>query len=162
MRKVGIVDTTFARVDMGSIAERVIREELPSARVLRYTVPGIKDIPVAAKKLIEEEGCDGVITLGWVGGSLVDKLSYVVYSMSLQLVQLLSNKHVIDVTVHEDEAGSADELKRIAVDRASKHARNLVVLITKGGEGLMRHAGKGLRQGVPDVGPIDDGARSGG
>ncbi|RLG77869.1 MAG: riboflavin synthase [Thermoprotei archaeon] len=153
MIKVGIVDTTFARVDMGSIAESVIKEELPSAKVIRYTVPGIKDIPVAAKKLLVEYGCDGVITLGWVGKSLTDKLSYVVASMALQLVQLETLKHIIDVTVHEDEA-EEEELKRIAVDRAAKHARNLIVLLTKGGEGLRRYAGMGLRQGRPDVGPI--------
>ncbi len=156
MIKVGIVDTTFARVDMGKIAEEVIKQELPSAKVIRYTVPGIKDIPVAAKKLIEEFGCDGVITLGWVGKTLTDKLSYVVASMSLQLVQLMTNKHIIDVTVHEDEADNEVELLRIALDRASKHARNLVILLTKGGEGLRKFAGKGLRQGYPDVGPIKE------
>ncbi len=154
MIKVGIVDTTFARVDMGSIAESVIKEELPSAKVVRYTVPGIKDIPVAAKKLIVEYGCDGVITLGWVGKTLTDKLSYVAASMALQLVQLETLKHVIDVTVHEDEADKEEELRRIAVDRATKHARNLIVLLTRGGEGLRRYAGMGLRQGHPDVGPI--------
>ena len=154
MVKIGIVDTTFARVDMGSIAEEVIRSNLPKAIVYRYTVPGIKDIPVAAKKLIEEKGCDGVITLGWVGKSLTDKLSYVAMSVGLQLVQLMTNKHVIDVTVHEDEAESEDKLYEIAVDRVKKHSLNLIKLITEGGEGLRRYAGKGLRQGIPDVGPI--------
>jgi len=152
--RVGIVDTTFARVDMGAIVESIIREELPNAKVIRYTVPGLKDIPVAAKKLIVEYGCDGVITLGWVGKTLTDKLSYVVASIALQLVQLETLKHVIDVTVHEDEAEDEEKLRKIAVDRASKHARNLVVLLTKGGEGLRKYAGMGLRQGYPDVGPI--------
>ena len=154
MIKIGVVDTTFARVDMGSIAESVIKDELPNAKIIRYTVPGIKDIPVAAKKLLVEHGCEGVITLGWVGKTLTDKLSYVVASMALQLVQLETLKHVIDVTVHEDEAEDEEKLKEIAIDRASKHARNLVVLVTRGGEGLRRYAGMGLRQGYPNVGPI--------
>ena len=154
MIKVGIVDTTFARVDMGSIAESVIREELPNVRIIRYTVPGIKDIPVAAKKLLVEYGCEAVITLGWVGRTLTDKLSYVVASMALQLVQLETLKHVIDVTVHEDEAEKDEELKKIAIDRAAKHARNLIILLTKGEEGLSKYAGMGLRQGYLDVGPI--------
>ncbi len=153
--KVGIVDTTFARVDMGAEAERVLKEELPNAIIIRYTVPGIKDIPVAAKKLIEEEGCEGVITLGWVGKTLTDKFSYIVASMALQLVQLTTNKHVIDVTIHEDESGEESELLRIALDRARKHARNLAILLLKGGEGLRPYAGKGLRQGRPDAGPIE-------
>ncbi len=153
--KVGIVDTTFARVDMGAEAERVLKEELPNAIIVRYTVPGIKDIPVAAKKLIEEEGCEGVITLGWVGKTLTDKFSYIVASMALQLVQLTTNKHVIDVTIHEDESEEESELLRIALDRARKHARNLAILLLKGGEGLRPYAGKGLRQGHPDAGPIE-------
>jgi riboflavin synthase len=153
--RVGVVDTTFARVDMGSLAEKTLKDLLPNVVVVRYTVPGIKDMPVAAKKLIEEEKCDGVITLGWVGPTLTDKLSYVVSSLALQLVQLTTNKHVIDVTVHEDEAVSQEELAKIAIDRTVKHCRNLLTLITSGGEGLRRYAGKGLRQGREDVGPIE-------
>jgi riboflavin synthase len=153
MIKVGIVDTTFARVDMGSIVEKTIKELLPEARIYRYTVPGIKDIPVATKKLIEEFGCDGVITLGWVGKTLTDKLSYVALSVGLQLVQLMTNKHVIDVTVHEDEADDEVKLYEIAVNRAKEHAENLVKLL-RGGDALRPYAGKGLRQGLPDVGPI--------
>lgn len=155
MIKVGIVDTTFSRVDMGSIAEKTLKDELPNAKIVRYTVPGIKDLAVAAKKLIEEEGCDGVITLGWVGKTATDKISYTVASMSLQLVQLFTNKHVIDVTVHEDEAEDPEKLKEIAIDRARKHAKNLAVLLTKGKEGLRKYAGKGLRQGYESIGPID-------
>jgi riboflavin synthase len=154
MIKVGIVDTTFARVDMGSIVEKTIKELLPEAKIHRYTVPGIKDIPVAAKKLIEEFGCDGVITLGWVGKTLTDKLSYVALSVGLQLVQLMTNKHVIDVTVHEDEADDEVKLYEIAVNRAKEHTENLVKLLRGGGEALRPYAGKGLRQGLPDVGPI--------
>ncbi|TRM82875.1 riboflavin synthase, partial [Sulfolobus sp. A20-N-G8] len=66
MRKYGVADTTFSRVDMGSIAYKVIQSEDDDSQIVRYTVPGIKDLPVAAKRLIDE-GCDGVITLGWVG-----------------------------------------------------------------------------------------------
>ncbi len=154
MIKVGIVDTTFARIDMGSIAEEVIRNNLPNSVVYRYTVPGIKDIPVAAKKLIDELGCDGVITLGWVGKTLTDKLSYVALSVGLQLVQLMTNKHVIDVTIHEDEADSDEKLYEIAVDRVKKHSLNLIKLLTGGRESLRRYAGMGLRQGCPDVGPL--------
>ena len=154
MIKIGIVDTTFARVDMGKVAEDTLKNELPNAKIIRYTVPGIKDIPLAAKKLLEESGCEGVITLGWVGKTTTDKISYAVTSMSLQLVQLLTNKHVIDVTVHEDEAEDENELVEIAIDRARKHAKNLAILLVKGGEGLRRYAGQGLRQGRESVGPL--------
>ncbi|MEO3993817.1 MAG: hypothetical protein QN229_05910 [Desulfurococcaceae archaeon TW002] len=66
----------------------------------------------------------------------------------------MTNKHVIDVTVHEDEATTQEELAKIALDRTVKHCKNLITLITSGREGLRKYAGKGLRQGREDVGPI--------
>ena len=149
---IGVVDTTFARVDMAKPAIEVIMENIPRAKIIRYTVPGIKDIPVATKKVLER--ADIAMTLGWVGASLIDKYSYLAASVGLILVQMLTGKHVIDVTVHEDEARSEEELYRIAINRAKEHALNLVTLLLKGGEGLTPYAGQGLRQGVPDVGPI--------
>ena len=58
--RVGIADTTFARYDMASSAIDELKRWM-SAHIERYTVPGIKDLPVAAKKLIEERGCDIVM-----------------------------------------------------------------------------------------------------
>ncbi|QGA54806.1 riboflavin synthase [Sulfolobus sp. E5-1-F] len=153
-RKYGIADTTFSRVDMGSIAYKVIRSEDSEAEIIRYTVPGIKDLPVASKRLIDE-GCDGVITLGWVGKTMLDKYSYLATSIGLIMVQILTSKHVIDVTVHEDEADDEERLKEIAVDRATKHAKNLVKLVKEGKNALTKYAGKGLRQGYSDAGEID-------
>jgi len=37
---IGIVDTTFARVDMAKPAIEVITENIPRAKIIRYTVPG--------------------------------------------------------------------------------------------------------------------------
>ncbi len=153
MTTICLVDTTFARVDMASHAVEVLRSLMPDARIVRRTVPGIKDIPVEMKRMIEEFGCEGGMTFGWVGPSLVDKIAYAVYSLALQLVQLEAGIHVIDVTVHEDEAETEDELYRIAVDRARKHAENLYYLLRQP-ERLAEMAGTGRRQGRPDVGPI--------
>ncbi|MCY0874617.1 MULTISPECIES: riboflavin synthase [Acidianus] len=152
--KYGVADTTFSRVDMGAIAIKVIKREDPDAEIIRYTVPGIKDLPVAARRLIDS-GCDGVITLGWVGKTMLDKYSYLAASIGLIMVQVLTSKHVIDVTVHEDEADNEEKLKEIAIDRASKHARNLVLLVKEGKNALTPYAGKGLRQGYKDAGSID-------
>ena len=153
-RCVGVVDTTFARVDMGSVAEGVLRDLLPEYRVVRYTVPGIKDIPGAARRLIDM-GCDGVITLGWVGASQVDKYSYIAMSVGLVMLSVLTGKIIIDVTVHEDEAEDPRELKEIAINRARAHAENLAKLLRGGGEALRPLAGQGVRQGRPSVGPIE-------
>ena len=150
---VGVADTTFARVDMGGIAVEVLHRLLPGYRVVRHTVPGIKDLPGAARRLLDM-GCEGVITLGWVGRKEVDKLSYLAMSVGLITLQVLTGKIIIDVTVHEDEAESEKELYRIAVDRARKHAENLARLIKGGLEALTPYAGQGLRQGYPDEGPI--------
>ncbi len=156
MIKIGVVDTTFSRIDMAKYAIEVIEQELPEAVIIRYTVPGIKDIPVAAKKLLDE-GCEAVITLGWVGGKQVDKYSYLAMSIGLIMLQILTGKHVIDVTVHEDEADDPEKLLEIARNRARKHAYNLVKLVKYGGTALTQYAGKGLRQGYPDVGPLIEG-----
>jgi len=156
MTRIGVVDTTFARVDMAKTVLKIISTELPDATVVRYTVPGIKDIPAAARKLLIDEKCDGVITLGWVGSSLVDKYSYLAMSIGLIMLQIMTGKHVIDVTVHEDEADDPEKLVEIAFDRAEKHAYNLVKLLKYGGEALTKYAGKGLRQGSPDAGSLED------
>ena len=52
--KIGIADTTFARINMAKYAIDQVRKDAPQAKIERYTVPGFKDLPVACKKLIEE------------------------------------------------------------------------------------------------------------
>ncbi|MEB3859734.1 MAG: riboflavin synthase [Desulfurococcales archaeon] len=150
---IGVVDTTFSRVDMGSVVEETLLKHLPGYRVVRYTVPGIKDLPGAAKRLADK-GCEGIITLGWVGREEVDKYSYIASSIGLILVEILTGKILLDVTVHEDEAETEEELKEIALRRARDHALNLVALIKGGFTALRSQAGKGVRQGRPSVGPI--------
>ena len=150
---IGVVDTTFARVDMAKYAIEVLKKYVPALKVKRYTVPGIKDIAVAAKRLLDE-GCDAVITLGWVGPTMTDKFSYLAYSIALQTLQINYGKHIIDVTVHEDETDDPSKLKEIAVMRAKEHAKNLALLVTKGPTALTPLAGTGQRQGWPDVGPL--------
>lgn len=150
--KIGIVDTTFSRINMGKIAIDELKR-ISSIPYERYTVPGIKDLPVAAKKMIEEKGCDIVITLGWVGGTQKDMFSYIALSVGLIMTQLLTNKHIIDVTIHEDEAKDEKELLRVAENRVREHVRNAVDLLTNP-KRLQKLAGTGQRQGYPDVGPI--------
>lgn len=150
--RIGIIDTTFSRINMGKIAIDELKK-ISSIPYERYTVPGIKDLPVAAKKMIEEKNCDIVITLGWVGGTQKDMFSYIALSVGLIMTQLLTNKHVIDVTIHEDEAKDEKELLRVAENRVREHVRNAVDLLTNPKK-LQKLAGTGQRQGYPDVGPI--------
>lgn len=151
MTCIGVVDTTFARVDMGAVAVDEIRSLMPNAVVKRLTVPGIKNTVWGALKLIRE-GCDAVIVLGWVGPSQVDKYSYLATSIGLMQLQIETGALVLDVTVHEEEGGGDEKrLKEIALDRTKKHVWNLVQLMRGG---LERYAGKGLRQGYPHAGEI--------
>ncbi len=149
--KIGIADTTFARVDMGRIAIDEIRKHA-SVGLERYVVPGIKDLPVACKKLIEERGCDLVMALGMPGRAEKDKVCAHEASAGLILCQLLTNRHIIEVFVHEDEAKDAKELAWLMEQRTREHAANAVRLALRPKE-LEKLAGTGQRQGFEDVGP---------
>lgn len=149
--KIGVADTTFARVNMGSIAIDEIRKHA-SVPVERVTVPGIKDLPVACKKLIEERKCDIVIALGMPGGKEKDRMCAHEASLGLITCQLMTNTHIIEVFVHEDEAADDRELAWLAEMRTREHAVNAVRMVLRPGD-LVREAGTGQRQGFPDAGP---------
>jgi len=154
VKRIGVADTTFARVDMGGFAIDELKRTGTGFKVERYTVPGVKDLPVAAKRLLEERECDIVIALGMPGAQEIDKMCAHEASTGLIQVQLLTNKHVVEVFVHEDEAKSEKELAWLAERRAREHAANAYDLIFRP-ERLAKNAGRGLRQGFEDVGPAN-------
>jgi len=151
--KLGIVDTMFARVDMGAIAIDEVKKCYPEVGIVRTTVPGIKDLPVECKKLLDS-GCDSCLALGMVGGAPVDTQCGHEASLGIQQVKLLTNKHVIEVFVHENEAWCEKEFFGICQNRVRKHAHNAVLIATKPSE-LVKKAGMGVRQGKEDEGPIE-------
>jgi riboflavin synthase len=153
MKKIGVVDTTFARVDMGGFASDELKKTGTGFKVERRTVPGVKDLPVAAKKLIEEDGCEIVVALGMPGKEEIDKVCAHEASTGLIQVQLLTNKHIVEVFVHEDEAKDEKQLAWLAERRSREHAVNAYDLLFRP-ERLLKSAGKGLRQGFEDVGQI--------
>ncbi|UUX93777.1 riboflavin synthase [Methanoplanus endosymbiosus] len=149
--KIGIVDTTFSRVNMGAMAVDEIRRHA-SVAVERITVPGVKDLPVACKKMIEERACDIVMALGMPGGVDKDKMCAHEASQGLIKAQLMTNTHIIEVFVHEDEAKNENELAWLAERRTREHAVNAVKLVLYP-EALVKEAGTGQRQGFDDAGP---------
>lgn len=151
--KIGIADTTFSRYDMASVAIEEIKNNIGGVGIVRYTVPGIKDLPVACKKLIEEQDCDIVMAFGMPGKKEIDKTCAHEASMGIIQAQLLTNTHVIEVFVHADEAEGEKELAELMEKRAREHALNVVDLLYRP-ERLVRQAGSGLRQGGGDVGPL--------
>ncbi len=149
--KIGVADTTFARVNMGRIAIDELKRHA-SLSIERYTVPGIKDLPVACKKLLEERGCDLAMALGMPGAAEKDRMCAHEASQGLIRAQLMTNKHIIEVFVHEDEARDERELAWLAEQRTREHAVNAVKLLLYPRD-LEKEAGTGQRQGFPDVGP---------
>ncbi|OGS55975.1 MAG: riboflavin synthase [Euryarchaeota archaeon RBG_19FT_COMBO_56_21] len=153
MKRIGVIDTTFARSDMGGFAVDELKKTGTGFKIDRRTVPGVKDLPVGAKRLIEEAGCDIVIALGMPGKEEIDKVCAHEASTGLIQVQLMTNKHIVEVFVHEDEAKSEKELAWLVERRSREHAVNAYDLLFRP-ERLVKNAGKGLRQGYEDVGSI--------
>ncbi len=153
MKKIGIADTTFARYDMAKASIDELKSNDTGFQIIRYTVPGIKDLPVACKKLFEEQECDLVIALGMPGPKPIDKQCAHEATMGLIQTQLMCSKHILEVFVHEDEAEGEKELGWLADRRAREHALNALDLLFDP-ENLTKNAGKGLREGFEDAGPL--------
>lgn len=151
MPVIGVVDTTFARFNMGAAAVDELKQHM-SAKIIRRTVPGVKDLPVASKKLIEENGCEIVIALGMPGGKEKDKVCAHEASTGLIRAQLMTNTHIIEVFVHEDEGKNEKELVFLMEQRSREHALNVVKMLIKPDQ-MIKEAGTGQRQGFEDVGP---------
>lgn len=157
MMRIGLADTMFARVDMGKIARQRLQEKTgfgSKFELVCVTVPGFKDLAVSAKKLIEEEKCEIVLAMGWSGGAELDGRSAQIASMGLMHAQLLTNRHILEVFVHAEEApDSMSDLYSIAAGRVEGHADNAYDMICFP-ERLSDKAGRGCRQGGPHVGEI--------
>lgn len=150
--KIGIVDTTFSRVDMGKIA----LDELgryPQIDAIRKTVPGVKDLAVECQILFDKEGCDIVMALGMVGDAPVDGVCAHESSTAIQSVMLKYSRHIIEVFVHMNEAKDDEDLYILTDNRVRKHVHNAVWLI-KDPQRLIERAGTGRRQGRDDVGTV--------
>ena len=157
MDRIGVVDTMFARVDMGSTALAELRS-CPGYgerfEILYRTVPGFKDLAVEAKILIEEHACRTVVALGMAGSAPVDQVCAHEASQALAMAELMTNTHILEVFVYETEADDPKALAAICHDRARKHARNAYWLLYEP-EQLTRRAGQGIRQGSEDAGPLE-------
>jgi len=151
--KIGIADTTFARIDMAKFAINVIKKN-SKHKIEHYTVPGFKDLPVACKILFDKHKCDIIMAFGMAGTEEIDKQCSHESSLGIQQAQLMAGKHILEIFIHPDEAKSNKELYSIAKNRAEKHALNALSLLKSKTE-LTKNAGMGIRQGKDDEGPID-------
>jgi riboflavin synthase len=155
--RIGVVDTMFARYDMGAAA----RSELEGCpgygetfTVISRTVPGFKDLAVAAKNLIERDGCAVVVALAMPGSAPIDKECAHEASQGIMLAQVLTSTPILEVFVHEDESDDPVVLASVFENRSRSHARNAYWMLFEPAQ-LSARAGQGVRQGFGDAGPLD-------
>ena len=156
MDRIGVVDTMFARYDMGGEAVDQLKQcpGFGSAfEVVRRTVPGFKDLAVECKRIIEGEGCLIVVALGMPGKADIDQVCAHEASQGIMQAQLMTSTHILEVFVHELEEEEPAKLAAVCVDRAREHALNAYWMLYEP-EQLARRAGQGVRQGYGDAGPI--------
>ncbi len=156
MKHIGVADTMFARIDMGSIAEKHLQGLSGYGKtftIRRRTVPGFKDLALAAKLLIEQDKCQVVIACGMSGGAAIDAACAHEASQGIMMAQLLTGVHVLEVFVHTGEEQEPEAFARLCENRVRGHAQNAYWILVKPEE-LRARAGKGIRQGARDAGPL--------
>ncbi|MHB1906866.1 MAG: riboflavin synthase [Acidimicrobiales bacterium] len=154
---IGVIDTMFARYDMGAAARAELADcpGYSTRFIVRHqTVPGFKDLAVAAKRMIEREGADVVVVLGMPGSAPIDKQCAHEASLGIMWAQLMTSTPILEVFVHEDEADDPVVLASVFENRSRRHARNAYWMLFEP-EQLTRRAGLGVRQGFADAGPLD-------
>jgi riboflavin synthase len=152
MKRIGLVDTTFARVDMARYARARLAEQGTGFRTAHRTVPGIKDLPVAVRQMFIGEGVDLCLAFGMPGKAEYDKTCAHEASLGLIYAAVLEAKPVVECFVFEGEARDDRELVGLAKRRAEEHAENAYDLLFRP-KALARRAASGARQGFADAGP---------
>ncbi len=153
MKRIGVADTTFARVDMARFAVRALQAEGTGFKVVRRTVPGIKDLPVACRQMFQADHVDLCLALGMPGKAAYDQTCAHEASLGLMFTSVLEAKPIVECFVFEGEAESPTALATLARRRAEEHAQNAYAMLFRP-ERLARRAGEGLRQGFADAGPV--------
>lgn len=151
--KVAVVDTTFSRVNMGEIALDELRKH-QNVEIIRKTVPGFKDLAVECKKLLDS-GSDIALALGMAGSAPIDVQCAHEASLAIMQAKLMTNKHILEVFVFENEAWSKRELAEIFDNRIRSHCKNAVSLVSSPKD-LEKNAGMGIRQGKSDEGALKE------
>lgn len=157
-RRIAVLDTTFARVDMGRVVAEQLAASTEQVTVERSTVPGFKDLAAAARRSIDD-GAALVIACAMPGPEPIDEACASEASLGLQMVQALTGTSVLEVFVHTTEAvrsdGVIDEdrLLHIATRRCQGHADNAVRMLMNPDD-MTQRAGTGRRQGADDEGAL--------
>jgi len=158
-KRIAVIDTTFASVNMGQVVlDRITTQSASSQiEVTRATVPGFKDLAAASRRAIDH-GAALVIACAMPGPEPLDESCAKDASFGLQMVQALTGVAVLEVFVHATEAltrTGIDELalREICIKRCEGHADNAVWMTTEP-HTMVERAGSGRRQGGDDVGQL--------
>lgn len=155
-----IVDTTFAVARMGPRAiDQLHRHGVADDRITYRTVPGFKDLGVAARRMLEPadrggDGCDIAVACGMVGADPIDKQCAQDASTGIQLAMHATGRPVLEVFVFMDETDDPGELVGVVDNRVREHATNAYWMMEEPARLTLR-AGTGQRQGFEDVGPVE-------
>lgn len=155
MKKIGIVDTMFARINMGEIAINhlsTLNGEGNPFEIVRQTVPGFKDLAVAAKRLIDDD-CAIVLACGMPGGAEIDNICAHEASQGIMLAQVLAGRPILEVFVHTNEESDPAKFAELCRRRVEGHAQNAYWMLFAPEE-LIKRAGQGVRQGADDAGRL--------
>lgn len=154
---IAVIDTTFARIDMGGIVAAQIAQSPEAVVVDRVTVPGFKDLAAARRAI--NDGAAIVVACAMPGPEPIDEACAHDASVGLQTVQALTGTPVLEVFVHMTEAlddhaaVDEDRLMEICKRRCQAHADNAIWMLLNH-ETMTRRAGTGRRQGADDAGQL--------
>lgn len=149
----GVVDTTFAVARQGVRAiSQLMQHGVGESRIRYVTVPGFKDLGIAARRLLEE-GCDIVLCCGMAGPEEIDKQCAQDASFGIQLAMQSTGKPILEVIIHMDEA-EGQALVDVVDNRVREHATNAFWMMEDPGK-MTLQAGSGQRQGFEDHGSIE-------
>lgn len=150
----GIVDTTFAVARQGARAiDQLHQHGVPDERIQYVTVPGFKDLGIAARTLLEN-GCDIALCCGMAGPEDIDKQCAQDASFGIQLAMQSTGKPILEVIIHMDETPELADLVDVVDNRVREHATNAFWMM-EDPEKMTLQAGSGQRQGFEDHGSIE-------
>ncbi|MGI0117721.1 riboflavin synthase [Zooshikella sp. RANM57] len=157
MKKIGIVDTAFSRVDMAKFAIQQIEQakQICNSELtwLKATVPGHKEVAVEALRLLEQEQCDICIVFGWVGPKALDLTSAHEAAIALAMAKVQARKHVLECFIFESQH-EQDALFEAASQRAVAHAKSAISMITDDPAWVV-HSSIGDREGEANASVLE-------
>ncbi len=133
MKKIGIVDTAYSRVDMAKVVCNFFRQnELKignNIEIIRATVPGHKELAVGALSLFEKNDCDVCIVFGWVGPKESDLVSAHEAALAIAFGKVKVSRHILECFVFESQHEET-ALKDIATNRAIAHMKSALSIVS--------------------------------